>query len=64
MDNDITQLERAQIIIDTINARVHELEEALLAERTAHALTRLVYQKIEQNASGVVGQRFAEAVDG
>lgn len=45
MQDDITQIERAQVIIDTLKDRVHALEEALLSEQTAHRLTVLSYQK-------------------
>lgn len=56
---EITQLERAQVIIDTLKARVHGLEEALLAEQTAHALTRLSYQKDEQEST-TAGRRYID----
>jgi len=45
---EITTLERAQVIIDTLKARIHLLEETLLAEQTSHALTVLSYQKEDQ----------------
>ena len=56
---EITQLERAQVIIDTLKDRVHGLEEALLAEQTAHALTRLSYQK-EELESRPTGRRYID----
>jgi hypothetical protein len=53
---EISELDRAQIIIDTLKARVHVLEEALLSEQVSHALTRLAYQMEQQSAT--------EALDG
>lgn len=55
---EITSLERAQVIINTLKARVHQLEENLLEERAAHALTVLSYQKEEAQASE--GRRFVD----
>ena len=48
----ITDIERAQIIIEVLKARVHELEEALLSEQVNHSMTRLSYQKSQEESSG------------
>lgn len=48
----ITDIERAQIIIETLKARVHELEEALMSERVNHSMTRLSYQKAAEESNG------------
>jgi len=42
---EITELERAQVIIDTLKARLFHKEEELLSEQVAHSLTKLSYQK-------------------
>jgi hypothetical protein len=44
---EITELERAQIIIDVLKTRLFQKEEELLSEQVAHQLTKLSYQKRE-----------------